>query len=197
MSISAPFRAYVTAMERVEQRLRKVTAALDAAGVPYAVVGGNAVAVWVAKADPGATRTTKDVDLLVNRADVGRVTEVMTGLGFLREDLRSSTLFVDPSEPNRKTGVQLVWAGERVRPSYDVPAPTTDEVVREPEGFRALTLSALVRMKLTSLRNIDRVHLEDLLRVGLVDEAVRASLPTELRKRLDEVEHALDDAEEL
>ncbi len=42
------------AVERVEQRLRKVTAALNDADVPYGVIGGNAVAAWVAKADPGA-----------------------------------------------------------------------------------------------------------------------------------------------
>lgn len=185
------------AMERVEQRLRKVTSALDAAGVPYAVVGGNAVAAWVATADPGATRTTKDVDLLVNRADVERVSTVMTRLGFQREDMRSITLFIDPAEPNRKTGVHLVWAGERVRPSYGVPAPTTDEAVRGPEGFLVLSLSALVRMKLTSLRNIDRVHVEDLLRVGLIDAPVRAELPSVLRAKLEEIEQALDDTSEL
>ncbi len=32
---------HLMAIERVQQRLRRVTAALDAAGVPYAVVGGN------------------------------------------------------------------------------------------------------------------------------------------------------------
>lgn len=69
------------AVERVEQRLRKVTAALDAAGIRYAVIGGNAVAVWVAKADPSATRTTKNVDLLVDREDLDRITEVFTGVG--------------------------------------------------------------------------------------------------------------------
>ena len=41
------FRDYVMAVDRVEKRLRKVTAALDAAGVKYAVIGGNAVAAWL------------------------------------------------------------------------------------------------------------------------------------------------------
>ena len=49
------FRAHVMAVDRVEQRLRKVTAALDAAEVPYAVIGGNAVACWVGRVDPAAT----------------------------------------------------------------------------------------------------------------------------------------------
>ena len=69
------------AMERVEQRLLRVTGALDVAGIGYAVIGGNAVAIWVAKFNPAATRTTKDVDLLVRRDDVASITHVMAGLG--------------------------------------------------------------------------------------------------------------------
>ncbi len=177
------------AIERVQQRLRKVTAALDAAGIRYAVVGGNAVAAWVGRVDPGATRATKDVDLLVSRQDVPRITAVITGLGFTREDLRDIVLFTDPQEPSRKSGVHLVWAGERIRPSYTVLSPTVDEAVRDPEGFLVVDLPALVRMKLTSFRPIDQVHIADMLGVGLIDERVRAALPTELMARLAEVEH--------
>lgn len=175
------------AVDRVEERLRRVTAALDAAGVNYAVVGGNAVAAWVARADPSATRATKDVDLLVDRGDLDRVTAALTGVGLRREDLRGLTLFVDPAEPSRRAGVHLVWAGERVRPSYTHAAPSATETVRDAAGFRVLELAALVRMKLTSFRDIDRVHVGDLLEVGLIDDRVKASLPTDLRARLDEI----------
>ena len=44
----------VLAVENVRERLRRSTAALEAAGIPYAVVGGNAVAAWVSTVDPGA-----------------------------------------------------------------------------------------------------------------------------------------------
>lgn len=176
-------------IERVERRLRTVTAALDAAGIPYAVVGGNAVAIWVAKADPAATRTTKDVDLLVERSDLDRITTVLEKAGFRREDLRSLTLFIDPDEPSRRSGVRLVWAGERVCPSYHHAAPTLDAAVRDAEGFAVLGLAALVRMKLTSFRDIDRVHLGDLLSVGMIDEGVRAETPPDLLERLDTIEY--------
>ena len=46
------------AAEKVKERLRRATRALDAAGVPYAVVGGNAVAEWVARVDEDAVRNT-------------------------------------------------------------------------------------------------------------------------------------------
>src|SRR5690606_32409782 len=58
---SLSFGAHVMAVERVERRLRLVAGALDAAGIPYAVIGGNAVAAWVGRVDPGATRATRDV----------------------------------------------------------------------------------------------------------------------------------------
>ena len=176
------------AVERVEQRLRKVTAALNEADVPYAVIGGNAVAAWVAKADPSATRTTVDVDLLVKQQDVGRVTDVFQGLGFTRHNLRPMLLFTDPEEPSKRSGVHLVWAGQKVRPSYSHAAPLVDESALDPQGFRLIDLPALVRMKLTSLRDIDRVHISDLLSVGLIDDGIRLSLPDDLRARLESVE---------
>ncbi len=191
------FHSHIMAVDRVERRLRRVAAALDAAGVPYAVVGGNAVAAWVGRVDPSATRATKDVDVLVRRADLDRVARAIEGLGFTRANLRGLVLFVDPDEPSKRAGVHLVWAGERVRPSYTVPAPDVSEAERDPEGFAVLGLAALVRMKLTSFRDIDRVHVADLVSVGLVTDAVRRSLPPELRERLREVErNAVDPLDE-
>jgi hypothetical protein len=181
------------AVDRVEKRLRRIAEALDAAGVKYAVIGGNAVAAWVGRVDPSATRATKDVDLLVRREDQNTVDQVMVGLGFERHDLRRMVVFVDPEEPSRRSGVHLVWAGELVRPSYVCPAPSVDEAVRDPEGFLVLDLPALVRMKLTSNRDIDRVHVADLSAVGLIGDHIRAMLPANLRERLDDIESALED----
>lgn len=187
------FRAYVMAVDRVERRLKQVSTALDAAGIRYAVIGGNAVAAWVGRVDPSATRATKDVDLLVRREETDAITRVMASLGFTRLDMRDLVLFLDPEEPSKRSGVRLVWAGERVRPSYAVPAPSVDEAVRDPEGFLVLDLPALVRMKLTSFRDIDRVHVADLISVGLVDRAVRAALPQDLTERLLEIERTATD----
>jgi len=181
------------AVDRVEKRLRKVTAALDAVGIPYAVIGGNAVACWVGRVDPAATRATKDVDLLVNRADSARIDAAMASLGFSRQDLRRIVLFVDPEEPSKRSGVHLVWAGEKVRPSYTCPAPSLEEAVRDPEGFLVLGLAALVRMKLTSYRLVDQTHIADLLSIGLINEAVRSSLPRELRERLATIEQTIEE----
>jgi hypothetical protein len=193
VTITPRYSEFIMAMERLQRRLRLVAQALEQAGIPYAVIGGNAVAAWVARVDPAATRTTKDVDLLVNRSDLDGITRAFEAIGFGREDLRSITLFVDPEEPSRRSGVHLVWAGELVRPSYSHPAPNLDETVADDAGFRVLDLPALVRMKLTSLRSIDRVHIEDLISSGLIDDAIRAALPQDLGARLDQIEADLDD----
>ena len=181
------YSAFVMAMDRVEKRLRQVSAALDAAGIPYAVVGGNAVAAWVSRVDPAATRATKDVDLLVRREDDSRISGVMHALGFKREDLRRLVLFIDPEEPSKRSGVHLVWSDTLIRPSYACASPSVDEAVRDPEGFAVLDLPALVRMKLTSFRDIDRVHIADLAQVGLVDRSAAQALPAALRERLESI----------
>jgi hypothetical protein len=73
----------VTAVERVRDRMVRATAALEAGGVPYAVIGGNAVAAWVATIDPGAVRNTKDVDILLRRADLDAAKRALAAAGFI------------------------------------------------------------------------------------------------------------------
>jgi len=51
----------IEAVEAVRERALRATAALKQAGIPYAVVGGNAVAAWVARVDKAAVRNTQDV----------------------------------------------------------------------------------------------------------------------------------------
>ena len=200
------FHTYVMAVDRVERLLRMVTAALDGAGVPYAVVGGNAVAAWVARADPSATRSTKDVDVLVRRDTLARIDAAMSSVGLQRIDLRRIVLYVDPAEPSKRSGVHLVWAEELLRPSYTCPSPRVDESVIDPQGFKVLDLPALVRMKLTSFRDVDRVHVADLVgqlgsepidQVGLIDARVRSALPADLARRLTQIESSRDDGDEL
>ena len=58
------------AAEKVKERLARSTAAPEKAGVPYAVVGGNAVAEWVGRVDEDAVRNTRDVDILIRRTDL-------------------------------------------------------------------------------------------------------------------------------
>ena len=65
------------AVEIVKDRLRRVTQALNAAEIPYAVIGGNAVQFWVAQVDESVVRNTRDVDIILNRSDLPRAIEVL------------------------------------------------------------------------------------------------------------------------
>src|SRR5437588_6257205 len=71
------------AMEKVGDRLLRSTAALEAAGVPYAVIGGNAVAAWVARTDESLVRITKDVDILLRRGDLPAAKAALEVAGFI------------------------------------------------------------------------------------------------------------------
>src|SRR2546423_5473748 len=83
------------AAEMVKERLRRATKALDDAGVPYAVAGGNAVAEWVARIDEGAVRNTPDIDLLIRRVDLFTVRSALEGVGFVYYQLPDVDMFID------------------------------------------------------------------------------------------------------
>ncbi len=185
--------AHAMAVERVEQLLRMVTARLNEAGVPYAVIGGNAVAAWVATRDPDAVRTTKVVDLLANRADLSAIDAAAASIGYYLEMIGDAPVLLERANPRPKRGVQLVYAGEKYRASEPIAAPTLDRAVEFPEGFRVIGLPELLTMKLTAFRKHDQVHIEDMIQVGLISEDVRALVPESLKSRLEEIERGLRD----
>jgi len=173
----------IRAVEKVRQRLRRAVAALEGAGVPYAVADGNAVAAWVSRVDEAAVRNTQDVDILLRRADLPAAIAAMTQAGFIHRHTASLDMFLDGPSARARDAVPVVFAAEKVRPNYIAPAPDVAES-EATESFRLVTLDALVRMKLTSYRDKDRTHLRDLIEVGLVDASWCPRLPAELRARL-------------
>ncbi len=178
------FEAAFMAMERVEEQLRRFTGAMDAAGIPYAVIGGNAVAAWVSTIDPGATRSTKDVDVLLRRSDLERAAEAVLTVGMLREDVLGIPIFVEREQPSPKRAVHVIVADEPVRPGITRPAPSVTSARRSPQGYMVIDLPELVRMKLEANRRHDQVHMEDLLRIGLIDAELAKTLPADLLERL-------------
>jgi hypothetical protein len=60
----------------IVDELHAVTAALRASGILYAVCGGIAVTAY------GVTRTTKDIDIAIARADVARALAAVAPLGY-------------------------------------------------------------------------------------------------------------------
>jgi hypothetical protein len=174
------------AVAKVRERLLRATAALTQAGIPYAVVGGNAVASWVATVDEGAVRTTRDIDLLVRRSDLPAVTAAQQQAGFVRDELLDVVMFRDGAEGRPSEAVHLLFSGEKVRPDHPLPAPEI-ETVHDPANFPVIALEALVVMKLMSNRDKDRTHLRDLIGVRLIDASWLPKLPQELAERLKKI----------
>ena len=126
----------IEAVQAVRERALRATAALERAGIPYAVAGGNAVAAWVSRVDRAAVRNTQDVDILVRRSDFEAVKAALESVGFVHATVMDVTCFIDGPDGNPRDAVHLLFAGEKVRESF---------------------------------RDKDRMHLRDLIDLGLID----------------------------
>jgi hypothetical protein len=173
----------IRAVEKVRARLDRAVAALESAGIPYAVAGGNAVAAWVSRIDEAAVRNTQDVDILLRREDLERTKAALSGAGFIFRHVKSIDMFLDGPGAKARDAIHVVFAGEKVNANSLVPSPDVDDA--DSAGpFRVVDLEPLVRMKLTSYRLKDRVHLLDMIGVGLIDGTWPSRFPTELAARL-------------
>lgn len=174
------------AVEKVKQRLDRVAGALNAANVPYAVVGGNAVQLWVAQVDETAVRNTRDVDIVLNRTDLPRAQQALETVGFQYQEVSGVPMFLDGAQGTPRDAVHIVFAGERVQENYPEPAPKLDDC-ESIKSVKTLKLEDLVRMKLTSHRLKDRVHIQDMIAVGLIDATWLGRMSPTLRERLKEL----------
>jgi hypothetical protein len=176
----------VQAVELVRERLLRATAALESARIAYAVVGGNAVAAWVARVDPGAVRNTPDVDILLRRPDFASAKTALTKAGFLHVEAVGINAFRDGPQGSLRSAVHVTFAGEKVGSHESIANPDVTESEATPE-YRLISLEALVRMKLNLFRLHDRVHIRDMLDVRLIDASWLSRVPPELAPRLQEL----------
>ncbi|HEX3148645.1 MAG TPA: nucleotidyltransferase family protein [Gemmataceae bacterium] len=182
----------MAAAEDVKDRLRRAAAALEAGGIPYAVVGGNAVAEWVGSVDRAAVRTTRDVDILLRRSDLEAAKVAMAAAGFVYRHAASVDMFLDGEDAKARDAVHIVFASEKVRPDALAASPDVADGQLSAGGFQVMGLHELITMKLTSYRLKDRVHLQDMVSVGLIDATWPAKFPAALGDRLQAI---LDDPE--
>jgi len=177
------------AVQRVTHRLKKTVDILEKGDIPYAVVGGNAVRTWVAQIDEAAVRTTKDVDILIRPADLSRMIKAMESSGFIYRQTTGLDMFVEHKDDSARDAVHVVLSGQMVREDDFEPNPDV-EPYEKSHDFRTLQLESLVRMKLNAFRLKDRVHLVDMIEIGLIDETWPKLFPEPLRQRLQQL---LDD----
>ncbi len=173
-------------VEKIQERLELTARTLEQAGIPYAIIGGHAVRAWVAQADEAAVRTTRDVDILLRRADFPAAKVAMEAVGFVHRHAAGIERFLDGPNAKARDAVHVLFSGEKVLPEYLLPTPDVSESELI-QNHRTLPLEALVRMKLNSFCDKDRMHVRDMIEVELVDESWCERLPSELAARLQEL----------
>jgi hypothetical protein len=149
------------------------------------------------RVDSAAVRNTRDVDILLRREDMDRAKVALESAGFVHRRVASPgkaaamDVFLDGPEAKVRDAVHILWAGEKAVPDAIEATPELGPTERG-DGFELIPLEDLVRMKLISFRDKDRMHLRDLASVGLLDEQWPARYPPLLGERLQAV---LDDPE--
>src|SRR5438045_3560627 len=117
----------IRAVEKIRERMLRAAKALEAAKVPYAVAGGNAVAAWVARVDEAAVRNTRDVDILLRRSDLAAARAALESVGFVYRHAASLDVFLDGPSASVRESVHIVFAGEMVRAHELLPNPDVTE----------------------------------------------------------------------
>jgi hypothetical protein len=176
--------AYDRHLEQLFDTITRVAGALLKAGVEYRLVGGMAVFLHVHERDPLAARLTRDVDIAIDRRDLDAVASAVHPIGLEYRYTAGLDMLVDRREPKARSAVHLVFVRERVRPDDPEPVPDFSPPVRTAEGVLLTPVPDLVRMKLTSFRLKDKLHLQDMDSVGLITPEIESSLPEVLAERL-------------
>lgn len=167
-------------VEKVEERMVKAAQVLGDAGIDYAVIGGNAVAAWVATKDESAVRNTRDVDVMMRQVDLPRAILAMESAGFVHRYSAGISMFLDEPGGKALDAVHVILQEESLG------NPNLDRVVPL-RGVKIMDLESLVRIKLAVWRRKDQVHVLDLISVGLIDSSLLPKLPPDLAKRPQEL----------
>jgi hypothetical protein len=92
-------------------------------------------------------------------------------------------MFLEGKNDSDRYAIHIVLANRMVKQD-DYESNPDVEPSEYGDGIRTLPLERLVRMKLNSFRLKDRVHLLDMIEVGLLDASWIARFPKPLGERL-------------
>ena len=169
--------AYFAGEGRLHGALRRLTQRLNEEGIPYALLGGLALA------EHGYPRLTEDIDLLLTPSGLERFHQRLVGRGYRPAFNGAKKTFRDTETGVR---IEIVTAGEYPGDGLPKPVafpdPTTSGVTVEIDGIRVVTLEKLIELKLASGMSAPH-RLRDLADVQ--DLIVRLRLPLALADQLD------------
>jgi len=160
--------------DRVHQTMRRAAKRLKKAKIPYAVMGGMALNAHRYE------RTTKDVDILLDRAGFETFCQKFVGKNYDRVPKRPRR-FVD-----RLNGVTLDILVTGLFPGTGKPGPIAFPhpmgVSQEIDTFQFVNLPTLVQLKLAARRWRDFADVVELIRYNNLDEPFMQKLHPSVRK---------------
>jgi hypothetical protein len=169
--------AYLAGAGRLHSALHQLVKRLDAEGIPYALLGGLALA------EHGYPRLTEDIDLLMTSSGLERFRRQLVGRGYRPAFNGAQKTFRDT-----ETGVRIEivttgeYPGDGLPKPVAFPDPAMPGVTVEMEDVHVVALEKLIELKLASGMSAPH-RLRDLADVQ--DLIVRLGLPLELADRLD------------
>lgn len=183
------------------QTLQELARRLDEAGIPYALIGGLALA------QHGFVRMTEDVDILLTGEGLAAFKERFLGRGYVLAFTGAQKTF---RAANTGVRIEVITTGEY--PGDGLPKPVSfpdpATVFVERGSYRVVSLEKLIELKLASgmtapHRRRDLADAQDLIRVlGLkaefgerLDASVR-SLYAQLWQEAQTIDHLQEGADE-
>ena len=169
--------------------LHKIVQVLSEEGIAYELIGGLAVLIHVEEANPELTALTRDVDLMIRREDLERIKQAAGANGFRFRHTAGVDMLLYGETDSARNAVHLIFSGELVRPNQASPNPPIAPEKKWIHGGEVMVIPVadLVRMKLGSFRDKDRVHVRSMDAAGLITPEVEAHLSAELSTRLQHV----------
>lgn len=166
--------------------VHRIADALTEENVPYELVGGLAVLIYLEAADPSQSTLTRDVDVMIDRPQIGQVRRLAEQRGFHFRHSAGLDMLIAGTPEMARNAVHLVFSGEKVREGQAAPNPPIRPEKRLLQGreIAVIALEDLIRMKLSAYRDKDRVHVRALDAAGLISAQIERSLASELQARL-------------
>lgn len=184
--VNAVFEEKIYHLVGVLSRIADVFSSED---IPYELIGGLAVLAHIQDVAPDEERTTKDVDLMVNRDDLEEIKTAAARNGFRFRHTAGVDMLMFGDDDNARDAVHLIFAEEKTSPKQLIPNPALNPIAKMIRGKEVMVvpIADLVRMKLTTFRLKDQVHIQALDRAGLVTPDIENQLRPELADRLEHI----------
>ena len=127
---------------------------------------------------------TRDVDAAVAREDLPRIIKAAGESGLAYRHAAGVDMLIDANTTGpARSAIHLIFTNEKVRAEYAEPVPASQPDTTN-EGIQIAPVADLVKMKLTSFRLKDQVHIQDLDSVGLITPEIESTLPPLFQERL-------------